>query len=202
MDFGERILHKVIQSFPVRINNSCESYRKWLRAKMPKILWRGYPLLKTPGDIINYIELLHNEQFELIIEIGTLYGGSALMFADEGKCDVYSIDIHNRSNLPENPRIKYLIGDSVTIDLPNFKNHPCLVVLDGDHSKNHVYAELERYSRFADYIVVEDIDASESLANGPGPKEAVDTFLIGEDRWKIENKTKFGYTNNIWLRRV
>lgn len=167
---------------------------------MPEIRWQGYPILKSPGDIVHYIELLQSCRIDRIIEIGTLFGGSTLMFHDlASSAKIISIDIHKRSNLPIRDRIDYVISDSLALHFDYYPN--TLVVLDGCHAKDHVIKELILYSKVADYIVVEDIDASNLASHGPGPKEAVNEWIKQNSYWKQESKTKFGFSSNSWLRR-
>lgn len=168
---------------------------------MPEIRWNGYPILKNPIDIVHYIELLQQEHFRRIIEVGTLFGGSTLMFHEIlPHADIYTIDIHERPTLPEVDKIHYIVNNSLDVELAYYPD--TLVVLDGCHKRDHVIKELVKYSRVADYIVVEDIDASKLKSHGPGPKEAVIEWLKYNNQWKMEPKTKFGFSSNYWLRRA
>jgi cephalosporin hydroxylase len=57
-----------------------------------------------------------------------------------------------------------------------------MVILDSDHSKEHVLAELRAYAPLVTtgcYLIVEDTAATPILTPdaGPGPREAVEEFL-------------------------
>ena len=47
-----------------------------------KIQYKGVPCYKFPFDYVLYQMIIHDVRPDLIIEIGTLHGGSALYYAD------------------------------------------------------------------------------------------------------------------------
>ena len=165
--------------------------------------WRGYAIDKCPADLIAYQQIIHALKPEIIIETGTWYGGSALFFADmcelvdHGK--VLSIDILARSPLPVHPRLTYLAGDSTgpimgLRVLAWAEGKKGLVVLDSDHTKEHVITEMDEYHQFVapwNYMIVEDTNINNHPVRadfGPGPWEAVDEWLpehpsFRPDRW-------------------
>jgi cephalosporin hydroxylase len=83
--------------------------------------WMGYRAAKCPMDMWIYQELMHKLGTDLLIETGTLLGGSALFFAHMfdlmGRGKVISVDIEIRDNLPQHPRIEYVEGSSVATGL-------------------------------------------------------------------------------------
>jgi len=144
--------------------------------------WLGVPIQKCPLDCWIYQELLFEIKPDIIIETGTKVGGSALFFASIldliGKGEVITIDINGKGKLPEHDRITYLWANSVDESVVNFikprvKDKRVMVILDSDHSKEHVLKELEIYSQFVSvysFLIVED-------TNTEGPLESVFEFI-------------------------
>src|SRR5262249_16333464 len=97
--------------------------------------WLGARVGKCPLDLWNYQELLYHLKPDLIIETGTLYGGSAYFFATLcdliGKGRVVTIDvddaetavsraIHPPDRLrPSHPRLEYWQGSSTSPEILN-----------------------------------------------------------------------------------
>ena len=137
--------------------------------------WLGVPIQKCPLDCWVYQELLFKIKPDLIIETGTKVGGSALFFASIldliGHGEVITIDINREGELLKHERITYLCGSSVDEAVikfiePRVKNKKVFIILDSDHTKEHVLKELEIYSKFVSlnsYIVVEDTNTTEPL---------------------------------------
>lgn len=169
--------------------------------------WLGNPILKCPLDLWLYQEMLHEVKPELIVETGTAFGGSALYLASlcdlMGAGEIVTIDVEKRDR-PAHPRITYLTGSSTA---PHVRDEVAeraqslervVVLLDSDHRKDHVLAEMRTYAPLvtpASYLVVEDTNLNGHPVDpsfGPGPMEAVDEFLREDDRFTIdETKNKF-----------
>jgi cephalosporin hydroxylase len=158
--------------------------------------WFGVPLQKCALDLWIYQEIITQVKPELIVETGTWKGGSALFMANmcdlAGSGEVITIDISpcpDGAIRPEHQRITYLLGSSTSPEIINrvqerrSRVDSCLVVLDSDHSKEHVLNELRLYSHLVSkdsYLIVEDtnINGHPVLEKfGPGPLEAVQAFL-------------------------
>jgi cephalosporin hydroxylase len=187
----------------------------WTRAT-----WLGAQALKNPLDLWVYQEIVFETRPEVIVETGTYRGGSALFLASicdlVGAGEVVSIDIEpEREDYPRHPRITYLAGrsstdpDVVAEVSERAAGKPLLVVLDSDHSRAHVAAELDVYAPlvpFGCYLIVEDSNIGlirKDLV--PGPLEAVEDFLAGTDEFEIDReREKFLITFNPsgYLRRV
>ena len=91
--------------------------------------WMDVPVRKNPFDLWNYQEMIFTLKPDLIIETGTLMGGSALYFASLcdlfGKGAVVTIDIDDAKTTlskekviparvrPEHPRLTYVQGSSI-----------------------------------------------------------------------------------------
>jgi cephalosporin hydroxylase len=154
--------------------------------------WRGVRVLKPPTDMWVYQELIQQIQPRLIIETGTMFGGSALFMADVldkvrpfGK--VLSIDIsHERLNekaqsaYPE--FLEFYRGnsvDSMTVDyvkdVVKRYDGPVMVVLDSCHEKDHVLKEIELYGPFVtpgSMLIIEDGN------NHEGVRGALEEFAL------------------------
>lgn len=147
------------------------------------ITWMGKKIWKNPYDLWVMQEIIYEIQPDVIIETGTYQGGSALFFAHLldilGKGYVITIDVQKFINLPNHPRINYVEGNSIedsTIErIEDIILQPCtaLIILDSNHSKEHVLKELTRYHKYVtmgSYIIVED-------TNTGAPMEAVEEFI-------------------------
>lgn len=175
--------------------------------------WQGTPVLKCPLDLWIYQELIYEIKPDLIIECGTNSGGSALFLAsmcdlvDNGK--IVSIDIEVLPGRPEHSRITYLTGSSTSQEIVNkvkeFAGNEgrILVILDSDHSKEHVLNELTIYSKLVtknSYLIVEDSNINgHPVARefGPGPMEAIQEFLSENKEFVVdETREKFYLTYN------
>lgn len=187
----------------------------------------GYQIQKNPLDLWVYQEILWECKPDIIIEGGTASGASALYLAhvldrmakSEGKYErrVITIDIANRLlNVPDHRRIDYYVGNTLT---PGFikdvtelcRGKSVMVILDDDHSTDHVYKELLAYSPLVtvgQYLIVEDTNVDYPLKFGDGPGKAVRDFIQidpgGVDFAVDKKREKFLMTWNPggYLRRV
>jgi cephalosporin hydroxylase len=184
--------------------------------------WLGTRAVKYPTDMWVYQELLVEQKPDLVVETGTYLGGSTLFIATIldalGKGEVISIDsaLGEYGALPEHPRIRYLKGSSrderiISEVRRSAAGRAVLVILDSEHSYDHVLGELRAYGPLVGpggYLIVEDtnVNGHPVLPDwGPGPMEAVRAYLgecsdfIVDRRWE-----KFMLTSNPcgYLRRV
>jgi cephalosporin hydroxylase len=155
--------------------------------------WMGYRAAKCPMDMWVYQELMHKLGTDLLIETGTLLGGSALFFAHMfdimGHGKVISVDIEIRENLPSHPRIEYIEGSSVSTEVLEQVSaatktaNSVIVLLDSDHKAPYKLEEMRLYSKFVtpgSYMIAEDtcFDAYPAFPEyGPGPAAAVKKFM-------------------------
>ncbi len=178
--------------------------------------WLGVPIWKNPKDLWVYQEILWELKPDLIIETGTNLGGSALFFASmldlvaaDAGGRVMTVDITAHKELPEHPRIEYLHGSSIAPEIvTRFADAAAqascvLVVLDSDHHYDHVVAELRALHDFVtvgSYLIVEDTNINGHPVNpffGPGPWEAVDTFLAEQPGFVPDrSREKYMHTFN------
>lgn len=178
--------------------------------------WLGLPIIQGPQDIVAVQEVIWRVKPEAIIETGVARGGSLALSASMlqligGDGIVVGVDIeirpHNRDAIERHPlahRIKLIEGSSsarATFDQTVAaieSRRPVLVLLDSNHTQEHVLAELRLYSSLVganSYIVVFDtvIDlmppgyfGDRPWGPGNNPRTAVHAFLRETDRFEIE----------------
>jgi cephalosporin hydroxylase len=160
--------------------------------------WAGVKVEKPVCDLWNYQEIIFDLKPNLIVEFGTLFGGSALFLSSVlrqlgRRYRVLSVDINHDSVSPkarEDPNIDLMLSSSTSPDVARRINELCVdypgptfAILDSDHHKNHVFAEmllLRPILKTGDYLVVEDgnINGHPVLpAWGEGPYEALQEYF-------------------------
>ena len=182
--------------------------------------WMGIPIQKCPLDLWVYQNIMHELRPNLIIETGTYLGGSALFLAH--LCDllhngkIVTVDITVYDPRPKHDRILYLKGRSVdqnvVADIRKMAEgrDPIIVILDSDHTKANVLAELNAYApmvTIGSYLIVEDTNVNGHPIEwnlGPGPMEAIEEFLPKHPEFEVDrSREKFLMTQNSggYLRR-
>jgi cephalosporin hydroxylase len=138
--------------------------------------WLGVPVIQMPADILAMQEIIWRTKPDVIVETGVARGGSVIFFASMlqliGKGKVLGVDIdirpHNRDTIERHPmchRISLLEGSSIAAEtlekvraaIPD--GATVMVVLDSDHSHDHVLAELRAYGPLVtngQYLIVAD----------------------------------------------
>ena len=178
--------------------------------------WLGLPIIQYSQDIIAIQEIIWKVKPDLIIETGIARGGSIIFYAsmlellgNNGKVLGIDIDIreHNRKSIETHPMFKHIItieGSSideyVVKKVKDYAKHKSriLVVLDSNHTHDHVLKELQYYSPLVtknSYLIVLDTiieDLPEELfphrpwSKGNNPKTAVWEFLEKCDQFEID----------------
>jgi cephalosporin hydroxylase len=190
--------------------------------------------------MLRYQEAVFSLQPDVIVETGIAHGGSLVFSASLckliGKGRVIGIDIdvrpHNRVRLeshPLNGLITLIEGSSVSPDIvASAKQHvqpgeKVLVVLDSNHSYDHVSAELAAYAPLVtpgSYIIATD-GLMRDLINVPrgqhawkldNPARAAEDFVtkhrdfvLEEPAWTFNESTLAGNVThwpNAWIKRV
>jgi cephalosporin hydroxylase len=196
-------------------------YQRWVeQADTINLSWFGYRLLKCPFDLWMYQELLVRTRPDFVVEAGTFQGGSALYLAtilDQlGHGQVITIDSLAQADRPLHSRIEYVLGSSVDPEIVSkvrnrVAGRRTMVILDSDHTEDHVHAEMTAYSplvHVGDYMIVEDTNVNGHPAwpgFGPGPMEAVNRFLSQRQDFAVDVRCeRFMMTLNPrgYLRRV
>ena len=180
-------------------------YHLWFehRVDTHTLSWFGHELMKCPLDLWIYQELLVRTRPDFVVETGTWHGGSALylaMLLDQiGHGEVVTVEVDVKPNLPEHPRIRYVVGScldpAVIAQVQEaVGSRRAMVILDSHHEAEHVYQELLAYSPFVqtgDYLIVEDTNINGHPVYpeyGPGPMEALDRFLAQNDEFVIDRR--------------
>lgn len=139
----------------------------WLRAGWDTkyvygFSWLGRPVIQLPEDLLRIQELIYRVKPDVVVETGIAHGGSLVFYAslfkamDRGRVIGVDIEIrpHNRSAIEEHelfPYITLIEGSSVDAAVVEQvrscirPNETVLVILDSNHSKDHVLSELEAY---------------------------------------------------------
>lgn len=201
-------------------------HRLWYEAGEDGGTWKdlrflGVPTWKCPLDLWIYQELIHELAPDLIVETGTAHGGSALYLATlcdaTGRGEVVSVDVGEWPNRPRHPRLTYLTASSTDpaaveqVARRAGAAETVLVVLDSDHRRDHVLAELRAYAPLVtpgSYLVVEDTNVNGHPVYeefGPGPMEAVEDFLKERDDFAADparERLLFTFNPGGWLRKL
>lgn len=185
-----------------------------------KFSWMGRPIIQYPQDLLAMQEIIWEGKPDLIIEAGIAHGGSLIFYASllellsvsgYGDGSVLGIDVdirkHNHDEIEAHPmfkRIDMLQGSSIDPDIIKQVNKRAkgktniLVVLDSNHTHDHVLAELEAYANLTSIgsycvvfdTVIEDLPAElcSDRPWGPGdnPKTAVWKFLENNNNFEID----------------
>ena len=179
--------------------------------------WLGRPMIQLPEDMIRIQELIYQLEPDVIVETGVAHGGSLVFYAGlcaaMGKGRVIGIDIEIRSHNREaieahrlSPMISLIEGSSTeSLIVQEVKaqigsNEKVLVLLDSNHSKAHVFAELEAYAPLVSlggYIVACD-GIMQQVAGAPrtesdwdwnNPTRAVEDFLVIHPEFELNEPT-------------
>ena len=202
--------------------------------------WMGRPIIQLPEDMIRIQEVIYRVKPDVIIETGVAHGGSLIfyssLFKAIGHGRVIGIDVeirpHNRSAIEAHelfPLITLIEGSSVEPQVVKQvtslvrDGEKVMVVLDSDHSKRHVRAELDAYHHLVtagSYIVATDgsmgelfdVPRGKSDWQWDNPTEAAEDFAKHHPEFVIEQPpwpfNESDLVKNIthwpgaWLRRL
>ncbi len=189
--------------------------------------WLGLPIIQLPMDVVATQEIVWATRPTVIIETGVARGGSIIFNAaqlamldlcEEGKASLadsrrrcIGIDIeirkHNRDAIeshPLSPMIKLIEGSSVedsvidTVKSIIRPNDKILVILDSNHTHDHVKLELKKYSPLVSagsYLIIHDTGieyaaegafSNRSWGAGNNPLTAVREFLASNSNFEID----------------
>ncbi len=161
--------------------------------------WLGRPIIQLPEDLVRVQEVIWALQPDVIVETGVAHGGSLILYASicksMGKGRVVGIDIdirqQNRAAIESHPLadlISLIVGSSTEpsiVAAAASKIRPddtVLVLLDSNHSYDHVKAELDAYAPLVSvgsYLVATD-GIMQELSDAPG----------GRPGWENDNPAR------------
>jgi cephalosporin hydroxylase len=190
-------------------------------ANFSNTTWLGLPVWQNIIDLWTIQETIAEIRPALLIETGTNRGGSAQFYANlmdlMGTGKVLTIDIERLHEL-DHPRIEFLHGSSTDPAIveqvkkaAEAADGPVMVILDGNHSRDHVARELELYAPLVtpgSLLLSQDgvIDQLMMFADSrPGPLPANRDFLARHPEFEHdrERNERFLITHHPvgWLRR-
>lgn len=219
----------------------CEQWLKvgWNQKYSYTFTWLGRPIIQLPEDMVRIQEVIYRVKPDVIIETGIAHGGSLVFYASMcramGKGRVIGIDIEIR---PDNREaieahelyslITLVEGSSTAPEVVRRvksmadPREVVLVVLDSNHSRQHVLAELEAYHDLVtpgSYIVatdgimkdLHDLPLGRPEWQWDNPAEAASEFVqdhpefvLGEPAWPFNESglnTNVTHWPGAWLRR-
>jgi cephalosporin hydroxylase len=191
--------------------------------------WLGRPIIQLPEDMFRLQEVIYSLKPDVIIETGIAHGGSLIFHASlcramqQGRVIGVDIEIrpHNRKAIEEHElfeHISLIEGSSIDQKIVEAvkeqvsPDEKTLVILDSNHTKEHVLAELRTYSEIVSigsYIVACD-GIMEKLVGAPrsekdwkwnNPKTAVKEFLTANDKFVLE-EPRFPFNEGAITKRV
>jgi cephalosporin hydroxylase len=209
---------------PTPLSRSLDmSLREWIEyyqanVAMKQVYYRGVPTWKNVFDLWVIQEIIFDTQPQIVVEIGTKFGGTTIWLSDSMKTiasgSVISVDLNRpQIDFPEN--VQFIQGNSIASHTVSQVKGLCegrrtMLMTDGNHAAAHVSQELMLYSPMVAvgcYFIVEDgiVDVMDWPQYQPGPLTAVQRFLQVTDSFVIdETREKFilTYAPGGFLKRV
>ncbi len=158
--------------------------------------WLGRPIIQLPEDMVRTQEVIYRLKPDVIVETGIAHGGSLIFYAGLcrliGKGRIIGIDVeirpHNRQAIEAHELfdlITMVEGDSVSREVTAKVDElvdgaqTVLVILDSNHTKQHVLAELEAYHHL--------VTPGSYIAATDGVMQWVHDVPRGDPEWKEDN---------------
>ncbi len=183
--------------------------------------WGGeYRLRKFPADAIAIQELLCRCRPQVVLELGTQYGGSTAFIASfaplAGIEEIISLDI---VALPRPPVsiAQFITGDDTSAEIvarvkAAVGNRSCSVVVDADHNAAHVDKELEQYAPIVtpgQALIMEDthvdvLNFRKFRAHG-GPLRSIQKYMPRHPEFELSQGIEPYLTTNFfgyWVRKT
>jgi cephalosporin hydroxylase len=158
--------------------------------------WMGRPIVQHPEDMVRLAEVIHDVKPDVIVETGIAHGGSLIYYAsllkamDKGRVIGVDVEIrpHNRAAMeahPLAPLITMIEGSSIDpaiVERVKSSIKPgevVLLILDSNHSKAHVAAELEAYHDI--------VSVGSYIVSTDGIMRDVHDVPRGRPEWRTDN---------------
>ena len=165
------------------------------------VTYRGISAIKCPFDYVIYQMIISKIKPDLVIEIGTNYGGGALYLADFmetiGHGMIHSIDIVEKTSgiVKRHPRIKLFTEGWEKYDLNESKGFSkILVIEDASHMYEDTLGALRKFSpivSLGSYVIVEDgimNELNKEKGFHGGPLRAIREFLTENKNFEVDRK--------------
>lgn len=187
----------------------------------------GLRVWKTVDDMARYARVIAHNAPEVVVEVGTKWGGFAAWLSDTFELEVVAVDIERAEGRPDSwPGVTNVVegssidGHVVARVRELTRGRSTMVVLDGDHHAPHVSHEIRAYGPLVSrgqYLVVEDgiadlapYEVAEPIGHRiprcGGPLWAITRELAGNDEWirdrAVENLTRVSHHPAGWWRRA
>lgn len=187
-----------------------ELSKKWMQQSVNnkysyQFEWLGVPIIQMPSDLVVFQQIVFETKPDLIIETGVARGGSAIFWASmqelcgiDGRVIGVDIDVrmHALNAIAESKyssKIELIVGSSTnqevvtSIKQTASKYEKVMVVLDSNHTHDHVFEELCSYAEMVSPgcsllvldTVIDDLESYPERSWGPGasPKSAVIKYM-------------------------
>ena len=167
--------------------NACsksESKRMFVNWPSGGVSWKGVGILKQPVDLFLQHQIIWHTKPDVLVELGTWQGGSAVWYAETG-VRVVTVDIQDQVKT-RHPDVTYLLGSSsdpeIIRQVRNFSTGRVMVVLDSAHDYQTVRGELDVYADLVSrgcYLIVEDTAME-------GPAKALREWRDGHPEFRAD----------------
>jgi cephalosporin hydroxylase len=187
----------------------------------------GLRVWKTLDDLARYRQVIEQTRPEVVVEVGTKWGGFAAWLADTCGVQVVAVDIERAEGRPDAwPGVTNVVeGSSIDPHVVRrvrdlTRGRRTMVALDGDHHAPHVSREIRAYGPLVSrgcYLVVEDgiADLAPDEVAEPigrhiprtgGPLRAITRELGANDLWRrdeaVELMTPISHHPAGWWERT
>jgi len=183
----------------------------WQQKYSYRFSWLGRPIIQLPEDIVRVQEAIAEVRPDLVIETGVAHGGSLMLYASLlraiGGGRVIGIDVeirpHNLAALQAHELfddVELVVGSSIAPETVKRVHdlargaQRVMVLLDSNHAREHVAAELEAYADLVtpgSYLVAADGIMREVADMPRGVPEWVHDNPISASRTFLEAHSEF-----------